>query len=181
MTNGESSYRRFLAGDDTAFREIVDCYYDMLVLYINTYAKNLDVAENLAQETLVKLAIKKPKFKGDSTFKTWLYSIARNLSLDYLKATSKNKSIQIENAIDLVAEQQVEEDILIEERKIIINNAIKELKTEYRQVIWLKYFEDMSAKEIAGVMKKSLNSVEHLLSRARDCLREKLKEEDIII
>ncbi len=179
MTNGESSYRRFLEGDNESFRVIVDDYYDMLVLYINTYVRNSDVAENLAEDTFVKLVTKKPKFKGKSSFKTWLYSIARNIALDYLKSLSKAQYSQIEEITDISSDELIEDAFLIEERKIIINKALKSLKLEYRQAIWLKYFENMSAKEIAVVMKKSQNSVEHLLSRARECLREKLKEEDI--
>lgn len=179
MTNGESSYRRFLEGDNESFRVIVDDYYDMLVLYINTYVKNPDVAENLAEDTFVKLVTKKPKFKGKSSFKTWLYSIARNTALDYLKSLSKIQFSQIEEIKDISSDEFIEDAFLIEERKIIINKALKSLKLEYRQAIWLKYFENMSAKEIAVVMKKTQNSVEHLLSRARESLREILKEEDI--
>lgn len=181
MTNGESSYRRFLDGDNESFREIVDEYYDMLTLYINTYVKNPDVAENLAEDTFVKLVTKKPKFKGKSSFKTWLYSIARNMALDYLKSLTKAQLMQIEEIKEIASDEYIEDSFLIEERKIIINRALRNLKYEYRQVIWLKYFENMSAKEISIVMKKSQNSVEHLLSRARESLREILKAEDISI
>ena len=123
MTNGESSYRRFLEGDNESFRVIVDDYYDMLVLYINTYVKNPDVAENLAEDTFVKLVTKKPKFKGKSSFKTWLYSIARNTALDYLKSLSKNQFSQIEEIKDISSDELIEDAYLIEERKIIINKA----------------------------------------------------------
>ena len=91
----------------------------------------------------------------------------------------KSITEQIEEIKDISSDEFIEDTFLIEERKIIINKALKSLKHEYRQAIWLKYFENMSAKEIAVVMKKSQNSVEHLLSRARESLREILKEEDI--
>ena len=65
MDNGASSYRRFLDGDDSGMVELVRDYKDGLLLYLNSYINNLSIAEDCVQDTFIKLAIKKPKFRGD--------------------------------------------------------------------------------------------------------------------
>ena len=79
MDNGESSYRRFLAGDDEGLHEIICTYRAGLILYLNSFVQNIHTAEDLTEDTFAELAIKCPKFSGKSSFKTWLYAIARNI------------------------------------------------------------------------------------------------------
>ena len=88
MDNGASSYRRFLEGDDNGIVEIIRDYKDGLILYLNKFVKNFSVAEDLAQDVFVKLAINKPKFREESSFKTWIYKIATNKALDFIKKNS---------------------------------------------------------------------------------------------
>ena len=85
MDNGASSYRRFLDGDDKGLAEIVRNYSDGLILYLNGIVNNISVAEELMEETLYKLITKKPKFKEKYSFKTWFYTIGRNVAIDYLR------------------------------------------------------------------------------------------------
>lgn len=168
LNNGESSYRRFLAGDDDGMLDIVTEYRDGLMLYLNGFVNNLTVAEDLAEDTFVKLAIKKPKFKNESSFKTWLYAIGRNLTLDYIKKNSKE--IFSDSEIELKAFDYFED-------KIIILNALNKLNTQYRQILILTYFEDFTNKEAAKIMKKSVHSIETLLYRARTALKAVLIKE----
>ncbi|MBQ7596856.1 MAG: RNA polymerase sigma factor, partial [Clostridia bacterium] len=78
MDNGASSYRRFLAGDDDGLAEIIRDYRDGLIFYLNGFVNNIHSAEDMAEDVFVKIAVKKPHFKGTSSFKTWLYAIGRN-------------------------------------------------------------------------------------------------------
>ena len=78
MFNGAGSYRRFLNGDESGLVEIVEEYKDGLILFLNRYVSDFYVAEDLAEDTFFKLVIKKPRYVGDSSFKAWLYTIARN-------------------------------------------------------------------------------------------------------
>ena len=64
MDNGASSYRRFLDGDDNGFVGIVRDYKDGLILFLGSFVRNLSIAEDLAEDTFVKLGIKKPHFSG---------------------------------------------------------------------------------------------------------------------
>ena len=179
MDNGASSYRRFLDGDDDGFVEIIKDYKDGLMFYINGIVGDLHTAEELTEDTFVKIVTKKPKFSGKSSFKTWLYAIGRNVTLDFLRKRSKLKEISAEECINLTAEESdFEKAFLKEERKIILHKTMCRLKPEYRQVLQLVYFENFSNKEVSTVMKKSVHNVEVLVSRARKALKQELEKED---
>ena len=85
MDNGESSYRRFLSGDDQGMAELVYEYRNGLLLYLNSYTNDLSLAEDCVQDTFIKLATKKPVFRGKSSFKTWLYAIGRNIAKNHIR------------------------------------------------------------------------------------------------
>ena len=177
MDNGACSYRRFLDGDDNGFVDIVRDYKDGLILYLHSFVRNISVAEELAEDTFVKLGIKKPRFSEKSSFKTWLYAIGRNVALDYLRRRSRHEMVPLDDCDALADAQTLENDFLREERKIVIHRAMNTLKAEYRQVLWLVYFEELSAREVAAVMRKSVHSVETLTYRARQSLRSELMKE----
>ena len=92
MDNGASSYRRFRdEGDESGLAEIIRDYRDGLIFYLNGFVNNIQVAEELAEDTFVLLGTKKPKDKGIGSFKTWLYTIGRNIALNYLKRRASNR------------------------------------------------------------------------------------------
>ena len=178
MPNGESSYRRFLTGDDNGIVEIVRDYKDGLILYLNNFVRNLTVAEELCEDAFVKLAVRKPSFRENSSFKTFLYTIGRNTALDYLRK-NHGKIIAIEDLPETIDNdrESLEQSYIREERKIAVHRAMSGLKPEYRQVLWLTYFEELSNKETAAVMKKLVNNIETLVYRARIALKKALEKE----
>ena len=178
MDNGASSYRRYLDGDDKGIVEIIRDYKDGLILYINGYVNNIYVAEDLAEDTFFKLAAKKPRFNGKSSFKTWLFAVARNIAVDYLRHNSKNTSDSIENYADfLAAEYDVEKEYLIKEQKITLHRTMRKLKAEYFLVLYLTFFEGFSNAETAKIMKKSKRQIENLVYRAKISLQSELEKE----
>ncbi|MBR6503259.1 MAG: RNA polymerase sigma factor [Clostridia bacterium] len=180
MENATTNYRTFLNGDDQGFTQIVEEYKNCLTLYINSYVSNIFIAEDLMEETFFKILIKKPKFNEKSSFKTWLYAIARNIALDYLRKNS-NVTVPIENYENsLVEELTVEQQYLIKEQKIELYNAIKNLSSEYRQVLFLVYFENLSNAQVASIMKKSNRQIENLLYRAKNALKKHLEKEGFV-
>lgn len=72
MDNGESSYRRFLAGDNEGLHEIICSYRAGLILYLNSFVQNVRTSEELTEDVFLELIIKRPKFSGKCLFKTWL-------------------------------------------------------------------------------------------------------------
>ena len=182
MDNGASSYRRFREhGDENGLVEIIKDYKDGLIFYLNSFVGNIHIAEELTEDTFVLLATKKPKDKGKGTFKAWLYTIGRNIAIDYLRKHAKRAEIPIDDCLELASEVESLEALYIkEERKIIVHHAMRNLKPEYRQILWLIYFEEFSNKETAAVMKKSVHSVETLVYRARKSLKSQLEMEGFI-
>ena len=177
MDNGASSYRRFLDGDDNGFVEIVRDYKDGLILFLDSFVRNLTVAEDLAEDTFVKLGIKKPHFSGKSSFKTWLYAIGRNVAVDYIRKESKRSEVSIDECSNLADRQALEDAYLKEARRIVIHQALGKLKPEYRQVLWLTYFEELSNIETAMIMRKSVHNIETLIYRAKQSLKSELVRE----
>ena len=181
MDNGASSYRRYLEGDQNAFVEIIRDYKNGLMFYLNGYVSDINIAEELAIETFVKIVTKKPRFSGKSQFKTWLYAIGRNIAVDYIKKQSKAKLVSIEDCGDISADEaSLEYSYIREEKKIELHRTLKKLKPEYQQIIWLIYFENLTQKEAALVMKKSVHNIETLVSRARQSLKKELEKEGFV-
>ncbi len=175
MDNGASSYRRFLDGDDEGIVEIIKHYKDGLTLYINGYVNNIFIAEDLMEETFFRLVVKKPKFSGKYSFKTWLYTIGRNTTIDYIRHNKKLSDFPIEDFENyLFEEQSVEKTYLRKERKIVVHRALQKLKAEYRQILYLIYFEGFNNSEAAVIMKKSKRQIENLVYRARISLKSEL-------
>lgn len=177
MDNGAESYRRFLQGDDKAFVEIIRDYKDGLILYLNGFVNNILTAEELTEDVFFKLVTKKPRFNEKSSFKTWLYSIGRNTAVDYLRRNSKQKEVSAEEIREIEDERlSLEQSYIKQERLLLIHRTLEKLKPEYKQVLWLVYFEDFSQKETAKIMKKSVHSVETLVYRARLALKAELEK-----
>ena len=170
-------YQDFFAGNQEALTDIIRDYRDGLLLYLNGIVQNITIAEELTEDVFVKLVMKRPRFSADSSFKTWLYAIGRNLAISYLRR-QKHIHIPLENCPELTDdEKNLERQYIQKEQKMILHNAMKALKPEYRQVLWLIYFEGFSQKETARIMGKTVHNVETLAYRARQALKAKLLEE----
>ena len=181
MDNGASSYRRFLDGDDKGLAEIVRGYSDGLILYLNGIVNNISVAEELMEETLFKIITKRPRFNGKYTFKTWLYAIGRNTAIDYLRHQAKKSDTSFDDIVDYIQDEFIlENHYIMEERKIALHRALRKLHIEYRQVLWLLYFEGLSSTEAAVVMKKNPRQMKNLTYRAKSALKSQLDKEGFV-
>lgn len=181
MDDGANSYRRFLNGDEIGFVEIVRDYKDGLILYLNSLVNNICIAEELTEDTFVKLGIKKPRYVEKASFKTWLYAIGRNVAIDYMRKNFKYNQVSMDSCSELICDEvSLENSYIREENKIILHKAMRKLNPEYRQVLWLIYFEGFSNKEAAKIMKKTVHSVETLAYRARLSLKAELEKENFV-
>ena len=176
MDNGASSYRRFLDGDENGLVEIIRDYKDGLIFYLNSFTNNLTAAEELAEDVFVRLGTKKPRDKGKSSFKTWLYTIGRNMAIDKMRKKTID-FVPYEELSGAAADDDVERAYLREEQKITVHCAMKKLRSEYQQALWLVYFEGFSLKDTAMIMKKSTHAAETLVYRARNALKTELSKE----
>ena len=178
MDNGASSYRRYLSGDDDGIVEIVTAYKDGLILYLNGYVKNIYLAEDIAEDTFFRLMVRKPLFFGRCSFKTWLYTIGRNLALDHLRHHSKSAELSVEDLENCLAEEaDLEREYLREEQKLELHRCLKNLHPDYRQVLYLSYFEGFSNGEIGRILRKNERQIRNLMYRAKASLKKELEKE----
>ncbi len=177
MDNGAGSYRRFLDGDDNGIAEIVADYKDGLILYLNHYVNNIFIAEELTEDTFFRLIVKKPRYAGKSSFKSWLYAIGRHVAIDFVRHHSRQLNTPVENMENyLLEERSLEESYLQKERDIAVHQALSKLPVDYRTILWLVFFENFSNKEASIILKKNDRQIRNLLYRAKQSLKSKLEE-----
>ena len=174
MDNGTSCYRRFLDGDESGLVDIVNMYGDNLMLFINSFVNNISLAEEIMEDVFMELIVKKHNFKEESKFKTYLFKIGRNKAFNVLKRNKRYTYIEDKEIED---EKRFENNIIKTEEQKHIHNAIQQLPKDYKTVLYLIYFEDMSYKEIEKVMKKNNKQIKNLAYRARISLKEILGKE----
>ena len=162
-------YKLFFKGEKTAVNEIVSRFREELILFVNCYVHDFYQAEDIVSDTFVKIIVKKPKIKNEEYFKTYVYRIAKNLSLDYLKRRKKEIVFKEDYTESF-------EDIVIDESKLELKKAIDKLSREYRLIVHLRYFDGFSVKEISEIVKKNKKYVYNVLERAKVKLRELLKD-----
>ncbi len=178
MDTGERNYRRFLNGDDAGFTALVEEYRAGLQLFLYSFTGDLQFAEDITQDTFVRLAVKKPRFHGRCAFRTWLYRIGRNLAVDGLRRGAREIPSDFEAEAETLADVRLlEEDYVRSERQRAVRAAIMRLKPEHRQILWLRYFEELPVRECGAVMKRGENAANALLVRARRALAAQLEKE----
>ncbi len=175
MVNDADSYRRYLKGDDQGLVEIIERYHYGLTLFINTMVNNICLAEELTEECFFIIAINKPSYKDSGHFKTWLYSIAKHCTVDYIRHNSKVTYVPTDEALQLSDEVDIERNYIKEEQKAELHRALKKLRPEYRQVLYLVFFENFSTMEIGKIMKKNKKQIGNLLYRAKAALKSELE------
>lgn len=180
MDSGEKNYRRFLSGDKEGLVEIIRIYKDGLILYINSIVKNLHTAEELTEDTFVKLYVKKPKYSGKSTFKTWLYAIGRHTAADYVRKHSKLHETPTDEVYELSDMENIERNYIKSEERIALHKSIQRLKPEYGQILSLIFIENFNNAEAAEIIGKSVKQTSELLYRAKIALKKELEKEGFV-
>ena len=176
MDNGASSYRRYLNGDEEAFRQIVKDYFDNLVFFIDRYVHDYAAAEDIAIDAFTELIVHKHRYNFKVSLKTYLFMIGRSRALDYIKHRGKLQMVELTEA-EPEEGPSLEEIVLEDQRKRAVHEAMEQLSEELRVAVHLVYFEQLSCDEAARVMKKNRKQVYNLLYRAKNALRTILGEE----
>ncbi len=169
-----------LEGDTNVFSVLVDRYKDLVFTLALRMVKNREEAEEVSQDTFIKVFKNLSKFKGKSKFSTWIYKVAYNTCLDRLKRIKREYNVV---AIDEFTEHQVK----------TMDNALKQMEDyEYKQeiqkclhllpsedsfLLTLFYFEEQSLEEISKVIGITANNVKVKLYRSRKKLGTILKEQ----
>ncbi len=177
MDNGESSYRRFLDGDEKAFGEIVAAYKDNLIFFINRYVHNLAVSEELVQDVFVELLMHKRRYNFKTSLKTYIFTIGRNLAVSYIRKCARRPECAYEFIEDKQDYIQLEDEFLKKEQAKELHEALGKIHEDYSTALHLIYFENMSYEQVGKVMKKNKKQVENIVYRAKKALRKELEKE----
>ena len=178
MVREAECYSRFLHGDKKAIEDVIREYKDGLIFYIYSIIGDIHKSEELAVDTFIKLFTEKPNFNGDGSFKTWLYSIGRFTTVDYIRKNKNITEVPLENAYALSDDKNIEQGFIHDEEKIKLHKKISRLKPEYSQILYLIYFENFSHDETAKIMKKSRKQINDLLYRAKNALKKEIEKEN---
>lgn len=152
-------------GDLGAFEELIRHHQQPLFSFVFRMVNNPADAEELCQQTFIRAWQKLSSFKRKSSFKTWLYRIAINLTLNYKTRTRPAEPLDKLQLSDTASEPQQEYHQRLKAR--LVQEALLQLPPDQRTAIVLKVYENLSYREIARIMGKSVRAVDSLLVRAR--------------
>jgi RNA polymerase sigma factor (sigma-70 family) len=171
-------------GEQTAYATLMRKYRDSIFNLIFRIIRDREQVEDLTQETFVKAFGSLRSFNREFAFSTWLYKIATNSSIDYirkkkLQTTSINKPISHEDSdytIELPDSTYEPDRFIIQgQRAKVIAEAIEKLPPKYRQVIILRHNEERDYAEIAKILKIPIGTVKAHIFRARELLYKSLR------
>lgn len=148
---------KFQRGDSASFEQLMDKYYSQILNFIYRLVANKEHAEELTQEVFVKIYEYSNKYQPKSTFKTWVYVIAKNLSLNELRRGRYHDdgTVVEGDEIDHDISTRPEDQYLQNELVAAVKAAIQELPENQRMAVILRRYQDLSYEEIAAALKTS--------------------------
>jgi RNA polymerase sigma-70 factor, ECF subfamily len=175
------------SGQEKAYRELLDRYQRPVFSLVYRMVRDRELAEDLAQETFVKVFNNIGSYNPDYKFSSWIFKIASNLSIDTLRKKqpvtvsldgSRNARTpdEVESTRITIASEDENPEELLEAKQLgqQIEAAMAELRVEYRTAVVLRHVEGRSYEEIAEIMEVPLGTVKTYIHRARGELKEKL-------
>ncbi len=154
---------------------ILNKYSNKLIGFINSIVQDVNASEDIMMDVFVELLIRKPEFENEQAFKSYLFKCSKNKALNFVK---KNKRLCELSEDNLKDTYEIEDKICNNNTKKILLGALKKLTNNYRTVLYLSYFEDMSDDEIQSVMGINDKKVRNLKHRAKKKLNKILKEQN---
>ena len=178
MSSAEECYRRYLDGDKSAFGELIDMYRENLIFFISSYVKNEDTAEEIAADCFAELIVHPGRFKFKSSLKTYIFSIAHHKAVNFVKRNARISFYESAECIEKRTEYiEFENDILKNDQSRLLHEALPKIKEDYRIALHLVYFEEMSYKQAASIMRKTTKQIDNYVTRGKAALKKVLEEE----
>ena len=185
----EQLVKAYAKGDNEAFDTLLKRHQERIFNYILRIIKNEDIANDIFQETFVKaiLTIKQGRYTENGKFPAWISRIAHNLIIDYYR---QEKSENLQSAdfddVDLLnrkelCEETIEDVIITDQIREDVKYLIKELPHLQREVLKMRYYQNLSFKEIAEITGVSINTALGRMRYAILNLRRLASEKDIIL
>lgn len=175
MVSDETAYRKYLAGDEAAAQLLVERYGDALTLYINGVLGDIHEAEDLMIEAFAHIFARERPIQ-DGCFKAYLYKTGRNLALRC--KTRRRFFLPLEELpFELPDEALAETGLFQNEQHQQLYAALGKLKKEYRETLFLVYFEELSYRQAAQVLGRTEQQVTNLVYRGKQQLKQLLEQE----
>lgn len=171
--------RRILNNDHAAIEKLHNRYVDRIFNFIYSQTNNYHDSEELLQDVFYKTATRLHQFKGRSSFKTWIFKIARNVVIDYYRHRSTRKDVAVEeDTLENISTEESAEHIVLRNLHMDeVMQTINQLPIHYKTVLHLRFIEDFSLKETAETMGRTVFSVKALQHRARKALSGRMNME----
>ena len=175
---------RFQEGDINAYNELVKRYKDRLLNFVFRYFNNVEQAEDVVQDTLIKLYTHASYYKNVAKFSTWIFTIAKNNALTELRKNKRKKTDSLwtddGKFIDISSkeeslESKVQNEIAIDQ----LNKFLDEIPENFRMAVVLRDFQELSYEEISKIVKVPLGTVKSRISRGRLKLQELLLKKGV--
>lgn len=178
LTDGEL-IEKAISGREDGFEELVRRYQRPIINYTYRMLNNYDASLDVTQEVFIKVYNSLARYSSDYKFSTWLYRIAHNAAIDYMRRNSvSQQSLEAENA-DGTYQLQIESPNPTPEQerersewRTEIESVVRCLPAVYRELILLRHAQDLSYDEIAEITNLPLGTVKNRLFRAREMMRE---------
>ena len=168
--------RKVLQGDANAFEKLVTEYERAVYAIAQRMTGNAEDAADMTQETFIKAYNSLSSFRGDSKFSVWLYRIANNVCLDFLRSRSRKPTVSLstedddgeETQLDIADESQSPE-LLLENAltRDAVRRGLDSLPPDYRQILLLREIQGLSYEEIAAALGLESGTVKSRIFRAR--------------
>ena len=171
---------RFQEGDINAYNELVKRYKDRLLNFVLRYFNNVEQAEDVVQDTLIKLYTHASYYKNVAKFSTWIFTIAKNNALTELRKNKRKKtdSLWTEDGqiIDINSNEEsldskVQNEIAIDQ----LNKFLDEIPENFRMAVVLRDFQELSYEEISKILEIPIGTIKSRINRGRIQLAEKMK------
>lgn len=171
----EELYRSYLTDDTAGLEELMRRYGSALTLYIDGYVGDIHEAEDLMIEVFSYLFTKRPHIR-DGGLRAYIYKAARHMALRH-KSQRRPVFCLDDLPQEPKAEILVEEVVKSKEQSQLLHLCMEQLHVEYREALYLTYFEELSYKEAARVMGKNVKQITNLVYRGKQSLRRLLEQE----
>ena len=171
---------RFQEGDINAYNELVKRYKDRLLNFVLRYFNNVEQAEDVVQDTLIKLYTHASYYKNVAKFSTWIFTIAKNNALTELRKNKRKKTDSLwtddGQVIDINSKEEsldskVQNEIAIDQ----LNKFLDEIPKNFRMAVVLRDFQELSYEEISKILEIPIGTIKSRINRGRIQLAEKMK------
>ncbi|MCT4475952.1 MULTISPECIES: sigma-70 family RNA polymerase sigma factor [Bacillaceae] len=157
--------------DESLLDEMMSLYGQDILQLVYSYVKDAVVAEDLTQEIFIKCYKALPTYNQQSNIRTWLWRIAINHCKDYRKSWYFRKVSTAEEEQEWTSTDNVEEEVIQQDEDRQLAVAVMELPIQYRELIYLHYFQEMKLKEISEITGVKLGTVKTRMRQAKKRLK----------